>query len=133
MGIAIPKGATITNAWVQFAVDETKEGTKPVNLVIDGEQSPNAAAFSSTAGNLTSRTRTAAKVQWSVPNWTATGARGPDQRTPNIAPIIQELVNQNGWAGGAIVLMFRDDPAKPSEGIRCAGRGSSIVLHIEYQ
>jgi len=133
VGVAIPKGATITNAWVQFAVDETKEGTQPVNLIIDGELSPSPAAFSSTAGSVSSRTRTTAKVQWSVPNWTKVGDRGPDQRTPNIASIIQELVNQNGWAGAAMVLMLRDNPASPSVGIRCAGRGSSIVLHIEYQ
>ncbi|MHC4171312.1 MAG: LamG-like jellyroll fold domain-containing protein, partial [Planctomycetota bacterium] len=29
-GIPIPKGATITDAWVQFRVDETKGGTEPV-------------------------------------------------------------------------------------------------------
>ncbi len=133
VGIAIPKGATITNAWVQFAVDETRDGTLATNLIIDGELSPSPAAFSSTAGNVSSRTRTTAKVQWSVPNWTRVGDRGPDQRTPNLAPIIQELVNQNGWAGAAMVLMFRDNPANPSAGSRAAGRGSSIVLHIEYQ
>jgi hypothetical protein len=133
VGIAIPKGATITNAWVQFAVDETRDGTLAANLVIDGELSPSPAAFTSTAGNVSSRTRTTAKVQWSVPNWTAVGDRGPDQRTPNIAPIIQELVNQNGWAGAAMVLMLRDNPANPSVGSRAAGRGSSILLHIEYQ
>ncbi|UCC99353.1 MAG: hypothetical protein JSW66_05600, partial [Phycisphaerales bacterium] len=75
----------------------------------------------------------AAKVQWSVPNWTTGGERGPDQRTPNLASIIQEIVNQNGWTGEALVLAFRDDPANPSTGIRCAGNGSTVLLHIDYQ
>jgi hypothetical protein len=132
VGLAIPKGATITNAWVQFSVDEL-EANQPVNLIIEGELSASPAAFTSTAGNVSSRTKTTAKVQWSVPHWTAVGERGPDQRTPNIASIIQELVNQNGWAGAAMVLMFRDNPANPSTGLRTAGRGSNVVLHIEYQ
>ncbi len=133
-GIAVPTGATVTNAWLQFRVDETKGGTQPVNLIIEGELSPNPAAFSSASKNLSSRPTTTAKVQWSVPNWTTVGASGPDQTTPNIASVIQEIVNQNGWAGSAIVLMIRDDPANPSLGIRCAIAGAnSVLLHIEYQ
>jgi len=134
--ITIPKGTTITNAWVQFQVDETKDGTLPVNVIIDGELVPNAAAFTAAAFNVTSRARTTAKVQWSVPNWTNVGDHGPDQATPNIAAIIQEIVNQDGWvSGNALVLIISDDPANPSTGIRCveAGPGNdAALLHIEY-
>jgi hypothetical protein len=135
-GIPIPKGATIADAWVRFQVDETKGGTEPVNLIIEGELSANAAAFTSDAFNVTSRARTTAQVQWSVPNWTANGDQGPDQTTPSIVSIIQEIVNQNGWAGGAVVLVFRDNPANPSLGIRCAEAGpgdDAPLLHISYQ
>ena len=135
-GIPIPKGATITDAWVRFQVDETKGGTDPVNLIIEGERSPNPATFSSVAKDISNRPTTTAQVQWSVPNWTTVGDQGPDQTTPGIASIIQEIVNQDGWAGNAIVLMFRDNPANPSLGIRCAvaGPGSNaVLLHIDYQ
>jgi hypothetical protein len=135
-GIPIPQGATITEAWVRFQVDETKGGTQAVNLIIEGELSLDAAGFTSDAFNVSSRPTTTAQVQWSVPNWDTVGDQGPDQTTPSIAPIIQEIVNQNGWAGGTIVLMFRDDPANPSLGIRCAEAGpggDAVLLHIEYQ
>jgi hypothetical protein len=132
--IFIAKGAAITEAWVQFQVDEAKGGTDPVNLIIEGELSANAAAFTSDAFNVTSRARTTAQVQWSVPNWTNVGNHGPDQTTPNIASIIEEIVNQDGWAAGnALVLIFSDDPANPSSGVRCAeaGPGSgAALLHI---
>jgi len=133
--IVISKGAAITEAWVQFVVDETKGGTQPVNLIIEGELSANAAAFTSSAFNITSRARTTAQVQWSVPNWTNVGDHGPDQTTLNIASIIQEIVNQPGWAvGNALVLIFSDDPANPSSGVRCAvAEAGSVLLHIEYQ
>jgi hypothetical protein len=135
-GIPIPMGATITEAWVRFQVDETKGGTEPVNLIIDGELSPNAAGFTSDAYNVSSRARTMAQVQWSVPDWTAVGDQGPDQTTPSLVSIIQEIVNQDDWAGGSVVLMFRDDPANPSLGIRCAEAGpgdDAALLHIDYQ
>ncbi|UCC98404.1 MAG: discoidin domain-containing protein [Phycisphaerales bacterium] len=135
--IPIPRGATVTEAWVRFQVDETKGGTEPVNLIIEGELSPNAAAFSSTAGDISSRPTTAAQVQWTVPNWTTVGDQGPDQTTPSIVSIIQEIINQDGWAGGgAIVLMFRDNPANPSLGVRCAEAGpgdDAALLHISYE
>ncbi len=135
-GIPIPKGATITEAWVRFQVDETKGGTQAVNLIIEGELSLDATGFTSDAFNVSSRPTTTTQVQWAVPNWTTVGDQGPDQTTPSIASIIQEIVNQNGWAGGSIVLMFRDNPGNPSLGIRCAeaGPGSdAALLHISYQ
>ena len=135
-GIPIPKGATITEAWVRFQVDETKGGTEAVNLIIEGELSLDATGFTSDAFNVSSRPTTTAQVQWSVPNWATVGAQGPDQTTPSIASIIQEIVNQNGWASGTIVLMFRDNPANPSLGIRCAEAGpggDAPLLHISYQ
>ncbi|MHC4633523.1 MAG: hypothetical protein ACYS9C_19930, partial [Planctomycetota bacterium] len=106
----------------------------PVNLIIEGELSPSPATFTSALNDISKRPTTTAKVQWSVPNWTTVGASGPDQATPNIASIIQEIVNQNGWTGSALVLMIRDDPANPSLGIRCAVSGpNASLLHIEYQ
>jgi hypothetical protein len=61
----------------------------------------------------------------------------PEERTPDISSVIQEIVNQNLWAG-TIVLMFRDNPAKPSQGTREAesfdGSASEApLLHISYQ
>jgi len=133
--IPVPKGVTITEAWVRFQVDEDKGGTEPVNLIIDGELSTDVAGFSSSS-IVSSRARTTAKVQWSVPNWVNVGDQGPDQTTPSLVPIIQEIVDQDGWSGGSIVLMFRDDPDNPSLGIRCteAGPGDDApLLHISYE
>jgi hypothetical protein len=134
--VTIPKGATITSASVQFQVDEDKDGTLPVNLVIEGDLSADAAAFANVAYSVTSRPRTTALVQWSVPNWITVGDRGPDQATPDISAVIQEIVNQDGWASGnALALIISDDPANPSQGIRCAEAGpgdDAALLRIEY-
>jgi hypothetical protein len=135
-GLTIPKGSTIISAYVQFQVDETKGGTEPVNVVIEGDLSANAAPFTNTAFSVTDRARTTAQVLWSIPDWINEGDRGPDQATPDIASIIQEIIDQPDWAeGNALVLIISDDPANPSSGIRCAEAGpgdDSATLIIEF-
>jgi hypothetical protein len=140
VGIPVPKGATITEAWVQFSADDVDNDyhIPDVSLIIEGELSPNPATFSSTAGDISSRPTTTAQVVWDIPQWMTVHAKGPEERTPDISSIIQEIVNQDGWAGSAIVLMFRDNPAKPSAGTREAesfdGSASEApLLHISYQ
>jgi Concanavalin A-like lectin/glucanases superfamily len=134
VSVAVDKGAAITNAYVEFTCDETKDGTLPVSLLIDGEKNPNPAQFTGTTNEISTKPRTTAKVVWAPANWTAIGQK---DKTSNIASIIQEIVNQDGWASGnALVLMLRDDPANPSQGTRCADSFSdsatAALLHIEY-
>jgi hypothetical protein len=100
--VPLAKGTKITKAYVEFTCDETKGGTAPVNLIIEGQLAVN-----------------------------------QKSQTPDISAILQEIINQNGWASGnALVLAFRDDKGKPSTGIRCAdayedGATLAPVLHIE--
>jgi len=118
--ITIPKDFKIKDAWVRFDVDEIKGGTYPVFLQIHGELSPNAATFSSDDFDITSRPKTKASVWWQVLPWTAKHEHGPNQTTSNIAAIIQEIVNQDGWvSGNALVLTFTPDWIV-SLGVRCA-------------
>ena len=138
--VPLAKGAKITKAYVEFTVDEIKGGTQVVNLVIDGQLSANASAFATTTTkDLTGRARTKAKVAWAVPNWTTVGAKS---QSADISAILNEIISQGGWASGnAIVLIFADDPSKPSAGVRAAdafedqstNAGTAPVLHIEAQ
>jgi len=94
-GLNIPKGATISRAYIQFSVDETHSGV--TNLVFRGQASDNAATFTSTAGNISSRPLTTASVNWSPAPWMTLLQAGADQRTPDLSPIIQEIVDRSGW------------------------------------
>jgi hypothetical protein len=140
VAIPVPHGATITEAWVQFSADDINDPyhIPPVSVIIEGQLEPSPATFSGTANDISSRPKTAAKVVWNIPQWTTVHAQGPDERTPDISSIIQEIVNQPGWAGNAIVLTFRDNPANPSQGTREAesfdgDASESAQLHILYQ
>lgn len=65
-------------------------------------------------------------------------AGGQTIQTVNIAPIIQELIDQEGWvAGNAVEIIIGEDPDKPAfTGVRCAesydgSPSSATLLHIE--
>jgi hypothetical protein len=122
--ITIPPNTTISNATVQFTVDQTDTDTEAdTDVRFYGEKSPNAGVFTTTAFNLTSRPKTTASVLWNdIPSWTVPFQSGPDQRSPNLAPIIQEIVNQPGWASGnALAIFIAPDPIEDNTGERTAG------------
>jgi hypothetical protein len=140
-GIPIPQGATITEAWVQFSADSVGGAGQDaaVSLIVEGQLSPDGETFTSDAANISTRPKTTASVVWDVPEWTTVHAQGPEERTPDISGIIQEIVNQADWAGQAIVLTFSDNPANPSQGYRepesfdGGGANDAPLLHIVYE
>ena len=127
-GITIPQGATITNSYLQFQADEADSGS--ISLTINGEDVDNAATFNSTPGNISSRTLTTASVAWSPPNWTAVGEAGLNQRTSNIASVIQEIVNRPGWSSGnSLALIISGSGERTAESFN----GSfAPQLHLEF-
>jgi hypothetical protein len=103
-GLAVPPRATIVQAYVQFQVDEA--GSAATSLTIQGEDADNAPAFTTTAGNVSSRRRTAASMQWSPATWGVVGAQGADQRTPDLSAVLQAIVDRPGWASGQAVAIL---------------------------
>jgi hypothetical protein len=142
--VDVPPGKFIWNAWIMFEVDsigKTPETLDPVNVIVEGELSPDAAPFQGDGNgvyDLSSRTVTEAKAHWSVAPWAETGVMGPDQTSSNIASVIQEIIDVPGWAAGnSLVLIIRDDPDNPSQGLREAehahGDPDACWLHVEYE
>jgi hypothetical protein len=113
--VAIPKGATITDAYIQFRTDETSSVT--TNLTIKGQAADDALTFTTTAWNISKRPRTAASVTWSPPSWTSVGAAGTGQRTPSIKGIVQEIVNRPGWASGNAMAIIIEGSGKRTAGV----------------
>ena len=110
LGIAIPAGAVIESAQLVFTVDETDIG--PASVRVFAELTGDAPPIVGTAFNLSSRVRTANSVEWNdIPPWTTAGEFGPDQTTPDIAAIIQEIINLPSWSeGNAMLLLIKGNP-----------------------
>lgn len=129
--LGIPQGATITNAYIQFTVDETNSGA--TSLTIKGQAADNAATFTTASNNISSRATTTASVSWTPAAWNTVGAAGADQQTPDLKDIVQEIVNRTGWAannGMAIIITGTGErTAEAYEG--SASQAAQLVVTYE--
>ncbi len=108
VNLDIPQGASIVSATVQFTSDQDFEGdnTVPSNLDIYAIATGNASSFGDNVANLGSVNRTVASVGWQPPPWLLNQS-GPAQQTPDLSPVIQEIVNRADWqSGNALALIF---------------------------
>jgi len=132
--IDIPQGAIINNAYVQFHVDETDvDGdNRPGTKSLRGEAVDNAATFSDTAFDVSSRPTTSAEASWDWPFWLTEHEEGPDQRTSDIAAVIQEIVDRPGWSpGNSLVLIITGSGENAAESFD-GEADAAPLLHIEF-
>lgn len=93
--LGLPQCAAVESAYIQFTTDEVSTGT--ITLTIHGENSDNSAPFSNANNNLSNRPTTSISVTWSPSNWSTIGQRGIAQRSPNLAGILQEIVDRDNF------------------------------------
>ncbi|MBA2665516.1 MAG: hypothetical protein H0U69_00610, partial [Trueperaceae bacterium] len=107
-GLVVPDGSWVEHAEVVFTADGNSSG--PLTLVVYGEASDAAEPFVQDpdrvgTGDLSSRPATAAVVEWSTDEpWRS----GEQYATPDIAAIIQEIVDRPGWRSGAPIVVLID-------------------------
>jgi len=134
--VTIPKGATITTAYLTFRARDNRTGTV-VRSKIYGEDADNPSSFSHYA-DYDGRPRTSASVTWdSIPGWSG----GNDYNSPEIKIIIQEIIDREGWeSGNALVTFWDDHDDRSDHNDNATRRGQSYdgsasnapKLHIEY-
>ncbi len=128
--IYLPSSAVITNAYIQFTVDETRnrQGT----VVISGEASSNSSPFTTSAYNVSSRNQTNAATSWAPAPWLNVGDAGEAQRSPDLSPIIQEIISSTGWSpGNAMTFIIEGNGKRVAESYE-GSPDKAAVLHIEY-
>jgi hypothetical protein len=127
--VGVPQGATIRSAHLQFVADESQAET--TNLGIRAELSSDAAPFGGAATYPSTRTTTAA-VAWSPAAWTR-GEAGAAQRTPDLAGIVQQVVDQPGWSDGNALVLLVDGSGKRVAESYESGAATAPQLVIEYE
>jgi hypothetical protein len=129
-GVGVPQGAVIMDAWVQFQVDEVN--TVATSLVFSGQAADNAPTFTNSSLSISTRPQTGASVGWAPEPWTTVGARGADQRTPDLAAVIQEIVDRPGWeAGNALALIVTGTGERTAESYD-GNSNAPAEIHIDY-
>jgi|GEM_PF-1277187 len=130
--VMLARYTTVTNAYIQFTASTDTYNT--VNMMILGEKSGNAAAFTN-ATRFSVRPKTTATVAWTPANWPNIYESGVNQRTPNIAPIIQEVIAQTNWqSGNALAIFIRTNGLMNARSAYTSDGDLSFapVLHVEY-
>ena len=126
----IPPGATIQNAYLQFTVDETT--SEATQLTIAGEASDNSSPVSPMDYDLSTRPTTTASVSWAPVPWTSVDEEGPDQRTPELMTVLQEVINRPGWLAGNFMSFLINGTGKRVARSYNSAAEKSALLHVEY-
>ncbi|MDA3961331.1 MAG: hypothetical protein PF961_11120 [Planctomycetota bacterium] len=101
--LALASGAEIRRAQIQFSAKDTRDNQTPLTLW--AEAADDAAPFNDQPGCVSARSRGAAEVAWSVPAWQE-GDTGPAQLTPDLSPLLTEVLARPGWrSGNAVVIV----------------------------
>jgi type IV pilus assembly protein PilY1 len=129
----IPQGATIVSASIRFTSE--KFNVAGTSLIISGEANASSTAFSNTSNNLTSRTKTAANIEWSTDN--SFPSSGEVVTTPDISPVIQEVVDLSAWCGGKDLNILIEGSSSDSASSREArasdvGQSGAPQLVVSY-
>ena len=113
-GITVPQGTTISEAFIDLTIDRRQ--TNATNTTIVGQDVGDASAilapssccfFSATNSfDITSRGATSASVDW---NGIPASNAGQVITSPDIATIVQEIVNRADWASGQDMFFRFED------------------------
>ncbi len=103
--IAIPQGATITSAYLRPKVSSTVYDDP--NVFVYFENADNATAFTTSANDISNRARTGSIA------WNATGVGAGYVASPNLASILQTVVNRAAWASGNSLVVLLQSNANP--------------------
>ncbi len=103
--IDLDRNAEIRSAYIQFTCDEVSE--QPTSLIIAAEDDGNAERFSSDSHDISSRSRTSSEVAWTPQPWTKRYASEKEHRTPDLSPLIAEVIGRRDWKpGNSIAFLF---------------------------
>ncbi|WP_439100690.1 PilC/PilY family type IV pilus protein [Congregibacter sp.] len=129
--VAVPRNATILNAYIELVSDEDDSGT--TNMTIFAEAADNPSGYTSANGTIEDRAYASTTVPWSVSSeWEEDDVN----RTPSLANLIQNnITNRAGWkAGNAMAFRIDTSTRRNRRAVSVDGdRADAPRLFIEYQ
>ena len=109
--VAIPAGAQVVRAYLQFTCDEID--ALPGDKVIRMQNAANPPTFAFLPFNLSLRPTLPDSVVWqNLPLWNRAGDDGPAQRSPNLAALVQQIVARPDWQSGQAMVFLLSGAGK---------------------
>ena len=135
LDLPIFAGDKIKNAYLEFHVDEPDPKKDERKLLVHVETVPNAAPFTSRVKNLSTRSRSEKPVEWTPAPWKKEGDHGKDQRTPNLAALVQEIVDGSGWEfGNAMAFLIGGEGKRVAHAFdKDPKKAPVLVIEVESQ
>jgi len=128
--IDVPRGATVTEAWVQFTSKGANSSATTVQIA--GIAEDDTATFTTSPTTVTSRPRTQARANWSPAAWTAAGLSGTAQRTSDVRAVAQEVLSRPGWRqGNALAFVLTGTGERRASSVD-GPAPAPPVLHLAY-
>ena len=125
--VDVPRGATVRHATLEFTARGANEEATALELA--AEAVGDAAAFAATSNDISGRTLTDGRVDWSVPVWD----RNADKyRTPDLASLVQEVVDRSEWCGGNAMAFIVSGSGHRIGSSRDNGEWTAPVLRVSY-
>jgi hypothetical protein len=104
--VLIESTDSVSSAFVLFDIDEVRPGQSDADTTINifGEASSSCVAPTAAANDVSSRAATTAAVTWQP---AASANTHDDLATPDLTPIVNEIIALSGWAAGnSMGIMF---------------------------
>lgn len=105
-GVAVPQGATIVDARLTVYANAAASGMDANDFVVVGaEQVDSATAVTDYSTHNTRAASVGVTVNWPVPNIALLGA----DTSPNLASVVQQIVNRALWSAGNIQFFIESN------------------------
>ena len=127
--VPVPQGSKLSAAYVQFQVDETT--SEAADLQVSAQASDDAPRFKNAPFDVSSRKRTDAVVAWQPKPWNKAGVAGPDQRTPDLVPFLQEVFDRPEWKKDNAVALIITGSGRRVAAAFDAGAEKAAKLFIQ--
>jgi len=125
-GVTIPQGATINSAILTLRSSASNDDP---DLDIYGQAADNAATFTTSSYNISGRTRTTAKTNWTASNVGL--AQLVD--SPDFKSVVQEIVDRPGWSSGNALVVITISLSASTLAFRAWDQGSTPPeITIDY-
>ncbi|MDF3931085.1 pilus assembly protein PilY [Pseudomonas citronellolis] len=132
--VAIPKGATITSARIDFVPAASDD--RPVTFTVSAQNIGDAPIFTTSASNFTGRSKVANTTTWTPVEWRTTNPQVYVEG-PTVTALVQSVINSaSDWCGNNSMAFFITPTS--GSGNRTAfsvdsAKGLQPVLNVKYE
>ena len=101
--VQVPPGATIRSAELVFTAAGADDSDATLEISAEALGASPPIRWWASDNDIGARQRTTARLNWQVDAWDSPGA---EERSVDVTPIVQEVVDRNDWCGGNPLTVF---------------------------